>query len=335
MAVEIIAELAQGFEGKPEQAFLLMKAAANAGASAAKYQLVFADELATPDYKYYELFKSLEMPDDVWKKLSNYADDLKISLQLDIFGARSLSLAQDLNVPAIKLHGTDIANVGLLSEVAKSSIKKILLGAGGAHFNELKQAVDSLSGKQVVVLLGFQGYPTPSDTNQISRVSLLKKYFSENYPNVTIGFADHASPESTLRYALATMAVGAGAKVIEKHLTLGRVMKMEDHESALNPDEFFEFSNTLKECALALGESTLVEDFDMSDSEKGYRKMIRRHVVSSVKLNVGDKLQPSQLTLKRTSVENPIVELSAVYNKNLRSAVDVNRPILLKDLGED
>jgi N,N'-diacetyllegionaminate synthase len=31
------------------------------GADAVKYQLVYADELATPDYKYYELFRSLEM----------------------------------------------------------------------------------------------------------------------------------------------------------------------------------------------------------------------------------------------------------------------------------
>ena len=38
-----------------------MRAAATAGADAVKYQLVLADELAAPDYKHYDLFKSLEM----------------------------------------------------------------------------------------------------------------------------------------------------------------------------------------------------------------------------------------------------------------------------------
>lgn len=335
MTIEIIAELAQGFEGKPEQALLLMKAAAAAGANAAKYQLVFADELATPDYKYYALFKSLEMPEKVWEELSVYAKELGVKLQLDIFGTRSLKLAERLNVQAVKLHGTDIANVGLLNEVAQSSIGKILLGAGGAHFNELQQAIDVLGQKEIVILLGFQGYPTPNDSNQINRVSFLKKYFSENYPNVTIGFADHASPDSTLRYALATMAVGAGAQVIEKHLTLGRVMMLEDHESALNPDEFLEFSNTVNECAQALGNTTLSEDFGMSESENGYRKMIRRHVVSAVRLNVGEQLQPSQLMLKRTSAENPITELSSVYSMITKSVVEANCPILWKDLIKD
>ena len=332
MTIEIIAELAQGFEGKPEQAFLLMKAAATSGATAVKYQLVFADELATQDYKYYALFKSLEMSDKVWESLSDFARELKVNLQLDIFGTRSLKLAEHLNVSAVKLHGTDIANIGLLKEVAQSSIEKILLGAGGAYLDELKQAIDILNAKEVVVLLGFQGYPTPNNSNEISRVLLLKQFLLENYPNVKIGFADHASPESTLRFALATMAIGAGAEVIEKHLTLGRTMKLEDHESALNPDEFLEFSETIKECALALGRSTLTEDFGMSESEKGYRKMIRRHVVAAVRLNAGEKIQPSQLALKRTSAENPITELSSVYNKIIKSAIEINNPVLLKDI---
>ncbi len=57
--IEIIAELAQGFEGNCMKARLLIQAAA-----AAKFQMVYADELATSDYKYYDLFKSLEMKDE-------------------------------------------------------------------------------------------------------------------------------------------------------------------------------------------------------------------------------------------------------------------------------
>ncbi|MBE3113167.1 MAG: N-acetylneuraminate synthase family protein, partial [Actinobacteria bacterium] len=148
MNIEIIAELAQGYEGRPEQARLLMKAAATAGADVAKYQLVYADELATPDYKYYELFKTLEMAEEVWIELATYAKELNIQLNLDIFGIRSLKLAEKIDVPSIKLHGTDIANIGLLSEVARSKVQRIILGAGGAHSGELWQALEILANKQ-------------------------------------------------------------------------------------------------------------------------------------------------------------------------------------------
>jgi sialic acid synthase SpsE len=332
MTIEIIAELAQGFEGSPIQARLLMKAAAAAGADEAKYQLVYADELATPDYKYYKLFSSLEMEDDVWLGLATYAKELGIGLQTDIFGIRSLQLAEKIGVSAVKLHGTDIANIGLLNAVAKSTVKKVLLGAGGAYSDELLQAIDILSDKDVVVLLGFQGYPTPNETNQIDRVRLLVERLGKTHPNVTIGFADHAPPESPLQYALAAVAVGAGAKVLEKHLTLGKVMKMEDHESALNPDEFLVFTQTIRCCAQALGVSANAEDFKMSEAEQGYRKMIRRHVVANQDISNGSRISPSDLVLKRTSSESFVTDLSSVYQKTLRRDVFKNTPILPDDI---
>ncbi len=330
--LSIIAEIAQGFEGRPEQARLLMKAAAAGGADAAKYQLVYADELATPDYKYYELFQSLEMADEVWEELAAYASQLGIQLHLDIFGERSLRLAERLDVAAVKLHGTDIANIGLLKAVAGSSVQQVLLGAGGAFASEIEQALDILSNKDVVVLLGFQGYPTPNETNQIARVGLLINRFAESNSRVSIGFADHAPPDSPLRYALAAAAVGAGATVLEKHITLGQVMKLEDHESALNPDEFSEFSKVVHACAEALGNIADNEDFGMADAEHAYRKMIRRHVVTSRDIDAGSTITPADLVLKRTSSEDFISDLAAVYQKSLNRSFQKNTPISPADI---
>lgn len=327
MKIEIIAELAQGFEGRPEQARLLMKAAAMAGADAAKYQLVYADELATPDYKHYNLFRSLEMPDKVWQDLAAYATELGIQLHLDIFGPKSLALAERCGVTTIKLHGTDIANLGLLEQVAASTIGTVLLGAGGAHADELKRAIQVLSKKRVVILLGFQGYPTPNDTNQISRIQRVLAHFTKDFPQTSVGFADHADPESPLRYALAATAVGAGATTIEKHLTLGGVMKLEDHESALNPDDFAVFTSVIRDCAKAFGHSTDAPDFGMSESERGYRKMIRRHVVARCDIPAGSSLKPNDLTLKRTAVDDALTSLDEVYGRQVLHDVGVNQPM--------
>ena len=332
MAVEIIAELAQGFEGRPEQARLLMKAAAAAGADAAKYQLVYADELATPDYKYYDLFKSLEMDDAVWAGLARYAAELGIKLQVDIFGLRSLKLAEQIGADAIKLHGTDIANVGLLNAVARSSVRKVLLGAGGAFSSEIEQAASALDSKEVIILLGFQGYPTPDEANQIARIRVLLEGVGSLHPHLTVGFADHALPGSLSRVALAAVAVGAGASVLEKHLTLGRNLMLEDHESALNPDEFLEFAHTIRNCALALGESRPSEEFGMGDAEIAYRKMIRRHVVANKNIDVGETVGVEDVALKRSAGDDLISDLTFVYRKKLKNRVLKNSPIRLSDL---
>jgi sialic acid synthase SpsE len=330
--IEIIAELAQGFEGRPEQAKLLMKAAATAGADAAKYQLVYADELATPDYKYYELFRSLEMSDEVWEDIAKYAKELGTRLYVDIFGAKSLSLAEKVGVEVVKLHGTDIANIGFLEQVAASAVPSVLLGAGGAYASELDRALDILANKDVVVLLGYQGYPTINETNHISRVRLLVERFDCSRTGVRVGFADHASPENPLRLALAATAVGAGANVIEKHLTLGRGMKLEDHESALNPDEFLEFCSTIRECARAYGHAGDADDYGMSEEEHGYRKMIRRHVVSGRALPAGTRLAPADLVLKRASAEAVITDIDSVYGKTLIRALPANAALSPADI---
>jgi N,N'-diacetyllegionaminate synthase len=330
--IEVIAELAQGFEGRLEQARLLLKAAAAAGADAAKYQLVYADELAAPDYKHYALFRSLEMPDEAWRQLARDAAALGIQLQVDIFGRRSLDLAVAVGAAAVKLHPTDLANAGLLKAVAGSPVPAVLLGAGGCLATELSHALDILAAKPVVVILGFQGYPTPDEANQIARVRHLVSELSRTRPGVRVGFADHAAPESSARYALAATAIGAGAVLLEKHLTLGRNMKLEDHESALNPDEFREFVDVVEVCALAVGAVADADDFGMSESERAYRTTIRRHVVAARPLAKGTTLGAADLALKRTSAASPLLDPGAAYSRALARDLETDAPILATDL---
>lgn len=328
MKVEIIAEMAQGFEGNYTQAKLLIKAAASAGADAAKFQLVYADELATPDYEYYKLFKSLEMKDEEWTSLNKYSTENNIKLYLDVFGIKSLSLCEKIGIKAIKLHPTDITNLSLLESVSKSNINNIIIGAGGANLDEIENALAILKNKTVDLLLGFQSYPTENKDNHICRVKTLENALENKFSNFRMGFADHAQPNDGLKYAIACTAIGAGSKILEKHLTLGKVMEMEDHESALNPDEFKDFVYIIKECAASFGSvKGISNDFNMSDSEKKYRKVIRRHVVASKSLKQGDIIKNEDLILKRSASKDVIYDLNKVYGRKLKTDISKNAPI--------
>ena len=331
MSLEIVAEIAQGFEGDSVKSSLLLKSAANAGADAAKFQMVYADELATLDYKFHSLFQSLEMDDRVWKDLFQQSIDLGIELQVDIFGLTSLEKSVDLGINTVKIHPTDVSNVSLLTNLAESSIRKVLLGVGGAHSSEIEQALAQLVNKQVVLLLGFQGYPTETQANQLARIPLFAKKYCQG-SSVTIGFADHAEPDSGLAQLIGAMSIGAGATLVEKHLTLNRALQMEDHESALNPDEFADYSKQLRFVAQAYGTSNDTEDFAMTSDEAKYRSMIRRHVVASVDIQEGQAISPFDVTLKRSSVEDPITDLLSVYGKQAIRSIKKNSPIRQSDL---
>ena len=331
MKVEIVAELAQGFEGCLEQAKLLVKAAAKAGANAAKFQLIYADELATPDYEYYGLFTSLEMSDNDWEDIKNVCDEYHIELILDVFGSTSLSLAEKLGVETVKLHATDINNIGFLEKLARSSVKRIMVGAGGAYLDEIRSALEIISMKQVILFHGFQGYPTPIEDNQISRMKLLQNAFSD-HKNVVLGFSDHVDPTDPSSITVPSYAVGQGAVVLEKHLTLGCCMELEDHEAAMNPDQFKVFVGAIRDIESAHGHSSLDNDFGMSAIEKQYRKNIRRHVVMSGNLQAEKLIGTGDVVLKRTSSVEAFTDIQTVYNKKLISSLQENDPITKGDV---
>jgi hypothetical protein len=54
------------------------------------------------------------------------ATENNIALHLDIFGEKSLNLAEKIGAVAIKIHGTDISNKRLFIELLNSVIEKVL-----------------------------------------------------------------------------------------------------------------------------------------------------------------------------------------------------------------
>jgi N,N'-diacetyllegionaminate synthase len=315
----IIAELAQGYEGKPAQAQALLDAAASARADAAKFQLVYAEELATPDYQHFALFRKLEMADEVWHELAARARARSVAFHLDVFGPRSLALAQAVGAAAVKVHSTDMGNPGLLRSIAGSGIGEVLLSTAGCRSDELDNALRLLGGKRLVLLHGFQGYPTPTEANQIVRLRQL----AARHPQARLGFADHADPTTVLGTLLTAVALGAGATVIEKHLTLDRRLQLEDYESALNPDEFAAFVRHMRECSSALG----VADAPMHGSESSYRDKTRKHVVAARDLPAGSLIAAGDIALKRTSSGVFVQDAAQVLGRRLARSVKADEPI--------
>lgn len=314
--LEIIAEAAQGYEGKPELAALLVKAAAAAGADAVKFQLVYADELATADYQHHALFRTLEMPDSVWRELKTLADEKGIALYLDVFGSRSLALACALGCPAIKVHSTDMANRGLLEAVGSSAVPLVMLSCAGCSEAEVTDALALVRAKEVALLHGFQGYPTAVEANNILRVERLKALLGASGARGVIGFADHAPADDPTRYLLAATALGAGATLLEKHLTLSKIMKFEDFEAALDPGELAEFVVLMRACFSALGTQSA-----QHASEDEYRSKTRKHVVALRDIEPGNKIEPPMVGLLRTSSAGALHDVRAVYGKRAKSRI--------------
>jgi sialic acid synthase SpsE len=326
--LEIIAEAAQGFAGDPAARTLaLVDCAAAAGADAVKFQLVYADELCTRDYVHFELFRGLEMADAQWAAVVARARERTVRLYLDVFGPRSLALAGQLGVDALKLHSTDLLNLALIEQVAKSPVARVVLSAGGAFDEELDEAVQILSSKDLVVMYGFQGYPTALEDNQLARLGALRR----RYPDRAIGFADHVPEGRPERLWLSAVAIGAGADVLEKHITRALVLRDEDYESALNPDDFAVYVANMRQAFAARGDSERTAN--MSASERTYREKMKKQVVAARALRTGGTLAAADLCLKRTSATGGVFrDVRETTGRRLRRDVAQDVAIRVEDL---
>jgi len=319
--IEIIAEIAQGYEGSPKLTELLTKGALESDADYIKFQLVYADELATPDYEYYELFKSLEMEINIWEETVTMIQTAKKQVLFDVYGLKSLNIAKNLNADGVKLSTTEFYNSLLLKETLKS-FGKIYISIGGIPVDDIDSLIEHiLKGDldKICFMYGFQAEPTPLAQNNLNKLKSLKK----RYPGVKLGFMDHSSGEEEDALFLSLIALGMEIDCIEKHITLDRALKIEDFVSALEPSRFKEFVRIIRKFENALGSDNL----QLTKLEEKYRRKATKVVVANHDLRAGYILKLEDVCLKRVGNLNfgtPIYQINDVIGKSIKKNIKCN-----------
>lgn len=322
--IEIIAEAAQGYDGNPTLTNLLTIGAIESQADAVKFQLVYADELAAPDYHFYQAFKQLEMPKEVWQKNVDKIHEAGKKVYFDVFGEKSLELAKELKADGIKLSTTEFYNKDLIQKVLQAGFKNVFISVGGIPVEDIKALIQRESlrpGKNICFMFGFQAEPTPLENNNLARIAALKAEF----PGFDFGFMDHSLGTSEDAYNLALVALGAGIRCIEKHITLDPLLKMEDSISALAPSKLGEFVGIIRKYQSALGTSSLT----LTPLEEGYRKKAVKVVVAKEDLESGTILTKDKIELKR--VNERFKASKTINSKDLVIGKKINKNILRND----
>ena len=327
--MEIIAEIAQGYEGNEKLTNLLTKGAIASNADAVKFQLVYADELATPDYKYYKLFQDLEMDKSIWIDVCNQIHSSNKKVYFDVFGLSSLDMAKDLGADGIKLSTTEFYNNALF-ESAIAKFDNIYLSVGGIPAEDIDQKLSVLSLEQVnkiCLMYGFQAEPTPLDQNNLKKLSI----FKNRYSAFRIGFMDHSEGALEDSFHLPLVAMGTGINSIEKHITLDRELEIEDYISGITPREFVKFVDLIRRLEPVMG----MDSLELTKLEKEYRDKATKSVIALDDLKKGDTLTINKVALKRSSKpinEQSILEIEEVLGKSLKRDIRTHSPVTKGDI---
>lgn len=321
MKTEIIAEIAQGYEGNPKLAELLVKGALVAEADSVKLQLVYADELCVPSYPYHALFASLEMSDAVWRSLVSKVHEAGKRIYFDVYGQRSLAVAKKLGADGVKISTTDFHNLPLLKQ-AFSQFDTVFVSIGGIPVEYIDEMISSIAVREKLTLMhGFQAEPTQIEDNNLARIKTLRS----RYEGVGVGFMDHSLGCSPEAFHLPLLALGAGISCIEKHITLDYSLQIEDYVSALSVDRFGDFVRMIRAMEPAFGSPELA----LTDKEAEYGKRAGKVLVAGRDLPQGHRIAESDIVMKRVGTvptENHFRRVPDLIGKVLLHPLDMDCP---------
>ena len=290
----VVAEIANAAQGVYEDNFKLIDLAKESGANAVKFQFYKYDCLAATSYSKYEIYENTFYTEEQRNSFVNYATKLGLDIWVDIFDEWGLEVATKniSNIKCIKIPPTIILDNGLVNEIVKLD-KPIALGVGGYTDEDIDFVLNNFNqtNNQILLMYGFQGFPAQLEDTVLTRIPYLRERYGYE-----IGFADHVDANTELALSMPEYAFFAGARIIEKHITLDRSAKGFDYYSALEQDEFSDMIKRLSTCAKINGTG------EISSGQKDYLLHATRAVLKENKLK-GDFVFREDLNFKRT--DNP------------------------------
>ena len=310
-----IAEAGVNHEGSLDTAIQMVIAAKHAGADAIKFQFYKAEKIASSDAKSY--WDRNEEPSEnqveLFQKYDNFSaqDFQKIAIECKRKNIEFLCTPFDLDgadflnelVPAFKISSSDFNNYPLIKRV-KSKNKPIILSTGATTQKELEQFRIQYGVDNTILLHCVLNYPTKNENANLSMISELKRMFK----NSLVGYSDHtiASPRGAC-----FLASGLGACVIEKHFSLDKTLKGNDHYHSATPEDLKELI-TESEIAWSMRGNGLL---DIENVQLEARQQARRSIYAAVDIEKGKKISEEMLIMLRPGTGLPPTEIDNVVGR--------------------
>lgn len=277
--------------------------AKQSGADAVKFQSYKADTIVSKNSPaYWDLTKEptttqhglFEKHDhfnrEDYQILCDYSKELGIDFMSTPFDFESADYLYDM-IDIYKISSSDLTNIPFIQHIASKG-KPVYISTGAAYISEIEQAVRVIKDagcNDICLLHCVLSYPTKNEDANLNMIKHLKEIF----PGIKIGYSDHTMPDRTM--TILTTSYLFGAEIIEKHFTLDKTLKGNDHYHAMDP-------NDLK---IAVENFKLLEGIGGSyyktvlECEKTPRREARRSIVINTKLKKGDIIKKEDIMLKR------------------------------------
>ena len=257
----------------------------------------------------------LELSDEEHFEVYKYAKSRGLEFVETLCSLGCLSLLKLFTPDTLKVASRDLTNLPLLAAMAETKIP-IILSTGMAGKKELDDAINTISHyhSNISILHFVSQYPTHPNNLNLKTITYLQK----NYGDYVIGFSDH-----TIGISAPVVAVGMGAKIIEKHITIDRNMKGTDQAGSLGPDGVYRMVRDIREAEKWLG----IEDIYIDEEVLSAKIKLERSIATKRDLKVGEIIKEEDLHLLSPGDGYKWSQRNEIIGKTLKIKVPKNELI--------
>ena len=292
----IIAEIGNNHNGDLALAKRLVDEAKSAGADCVKFQMrdfaslyrstpggAASEDLGVEYIK--DLLLKVELSIVEHRELRAYVAQSGLLYMCTPWDEASVETLREFDLDGVKVASADLFNPFLI-EKAASLGKPLILSAGMAYEHEIVRAIDHIKGLGVSfgLLHCNSAYPAPDRDIQLAFIPKLCKLHD------VIGYSGHERGT-----AISIAAVALGAIIIERHLTLDRMMEGPDHPASLEPLEFQRLVEGIRQVDEALPMRSVYRE--PTQGELLNRENLSKSVIAKTRILKGSIIKRDDLTV--------------------------------------
>lgn len=331
----LIAEIGVNHNGDMGLAIKMIDAAKSAGANAVKFQTFTAESLVTrstpkvkyqetttnPEETHYEMIKNLEFKKENHKQIKKYCDEIGIMFLSTPYDVKSaIFLNEEINVEMFKTASADIIDYPLHRYIASTG-KPSIIPIGMATLGEVEDVVEiynDINNRNYILLHCVSNYPCSDESLNMRVLQTISQAFQ-----IPIGYSDHSNGNIA-----AVISVTQGAKVIEKHFTIDKMLPGPDQLASSTPEEFDELVRAVRRAEIMMGSPIK----RCQSEEKQMAKVSRKSIVINSDMTIGQTIETKDLVMKRPGTGLPSKYLDFFVGKKVNKFIKKDSLISFLDV---
>lgn len=266
----VVAEAGINHNGDLDLAKKLILAAKNAGVDAVKFQKRTPELCVPPEQRnqmretpwgyitYLEYRYKTEFGEAEYKEIDRYCKEVGITWFASVWDEPSVDFLEQYNPVCYKVPSASLTDAKLLLHLRKTG-RPLIVSTGMSTMEQIKKAVALIGEENLVLTHATSTYPCdPSELN-LRMIQTLRDTFS-----CPIGYSGHE-----VGLVTSAVAVGLGACMVERHITLDRAMWGSDQSASVEPGGFEKLVKYVRVTEQAVGDGVKkVYDSEMSSLKK-------------------------------------------------------------------